>query len=589
MRNPATTFVDKHDEGVSRDKRWIKPALGGVAAAIILAPILKDGFCHYFSFFGLCGDSSRRDRLGEEVSFLNGAVRTIVLESGEKLHLLGHSLNKTQTQLKVTSHDSNTNFELFRGILLNLVNETDDQRNRKSACNQYQWASIYSHAVKFSNVVANHSQTLGTIRAELIAYKMAVHNYGYILDALARGERTCPRICTGNFGTPGGPVLTDILDGIYLGKFQEAIPRTEFMTYYAFELVQSTVITETGINVLVNIPIHHTMGVHEVYRAISLPQPADGGTTATQCRFSSTHLLVSERRDNFAEVSGDVIAAHCSGSNRLKLCLRQFAMSRSSESSCLASFFFGLPTTALRLCPQEVIVLPETPSATYLEDSTYLVTSRDDDYRLFNYSRGAKESGQPVPERSVDENVLAEIATPFADEILRKHTPFHWQMLRSRPVRYWIVIWVLVTIVAIFACVYWRCFSKNSRYAHVLYRGRRDEDPERSNCCGLMMRESRQVLPPKYDPPYDRGAPRPNIYPQGPSRVDSFNGQIYLPTRFPESSSIDEANASRTTGTSDTTSTPLMGRGINYVRGKWRGVSGRGPRIGTSAMMDNTL
>ena len=98
MRNRATTSVDKHEEGASRDKRWIKPALGGVAAAITLAPILKGGFCHYFSFFGLRGDSSRMDRLGEEASFLDGAVRTIVLESGEKLHFLGHSLNSTHTQ-----------------------------------------------------------------------------------------------------------------------------------------------------------------------------------------------------------------------------------------------------------------------------------------------------------------------------------------------------------------------------------------------------------------------------------------------------------------------------------------------------------
>ena len=189
----------------------------------------------------------------------------------------------------------------------------------------------------------------------------------------------------------------------------------------------------------------------------------------------------------------------------------------------------------------------------------------------------------------MDEDVLAEIAKPFADEVLRKHTPFHWQMLRSRPVRYGVVIWVLVTTLAIFACVYWRCVSTNNQYAHVLYRGRRDEDTERSNCCGLMMRESRQALPPNYDPPYDRGAPRPNSYPQGASRVGSFSRQIYLPARFPDSPSFDEADASRTTGTSDTTSTPLMGRGINYVRGKWRGVSGRGPRIGTSAMMDTLL
>ena len=113
-----------------------------------------------------------------------------------------------------------------------------------------------------------------------------------------------------------------------------------------------------------------------------------------------------------------------------------------------------------------------------------------------------------LPEGSVDEDVLAEITKPFAEEILRKHTPFHWQMLRSRHVRNGVVIWVLVTTLAIFACVYWQCFSKNSQYAQVLYMGRRDEDPERSNCCGLMMRESRQLLPPKYDPPYDRGAPK---------------------------------------------------------------------------------
>ena len=43
-----------------------------------------------------------------------------------------------------------------------------------------------------------------------------------------------------------------------------------------------------------------------------------------------------------------------------------------------------------------MIVLPEIPTAVYLDDSTYLVTSRDDDYTLFNYSRGAKERGEPI-------------------------------------------------------------------------------------------------------------------------------------------------------------------------------------------------
>ena len=95
-------------------------------------------------------------------------------------------------------------------------------------------------------------------------------------------------------------------------------------------------------------------------------------------------------------MSGDIIAAHCRGNSCLKLCFRPFAMSRSSESSCLANLYFNLPTTALKLCTQEVLVLPETLSAIYFEDSTYLVTSRDADCKLFNYSRAAKKSGELI-------------------------------------------------------------------------------------------------------------------------------------------------------------------------------------------------
>ena len=43
MKNRATIFVGKHERSSTRVKTWIKPALGGVAAAIVLAPILKEG------------------------------------------------------------------------------------------------------------------------------------------------------------------------------------------------------------------------------------------------------------------------------------------------------------------------------------------------------------------------------------------------------------------------------------------------------------------------------------------------------------------------------------------------------------------
>ena len=121
MRRRTTTIVDNREESNPRDQRYVKAALGGAAAAIVLAPILKEGFYQYFSFFELSGDDSLIYRFGEEAFFLNGALRTIVLESGEKLHLLSHSLNKTQTQLKMISYESNANFELLRKLLGNLI------------------------------------------------------------------------------------------------------------------------------------------------------------------------------------------------------------------------------------------------------------------------------------------------------------------------------------------------------------------------------------------------------------------------------------------------------------------------------------
>ena len=82
-------------------------------------------------------------------------------------------------------------------------------------------------------------------------------------------------------------VLTSILDGIYSDGMQESIPGAELMTYYGFELIQLTVITDSWINVMINIPMHHTTGLHLVYRATLLPQPTEEGSTATQYKLST--------------------------------------------------------------------------------------------------------------------------------------------------------------------------------------------------------------------------------------------------------------------------------------------------------------
>ena len=532
MRERAGTFINGSEGTLARERRWVKVALAGATAAIVLTPLLKEGFCHYFSFFGFCGQSSALQQLGNEAEFLDEAVRTITLESGERIHLLGHSLNKTQHQLRLISRDANQNFRMILDVLEHLVKETGRQsRSWSRQCKTHKaLAETYREGLAFTSHLVNHTEAMTALRSELIAYKVGLHNYGYVLDdalsSLALGYIPATLIPP--------EVLRNILDGLHRDKMQEAIPRSELMTYYGFELVESTVITKTGLNVLINIPVHYTNGLHRVYRAVAVPQPIDNGATATQYNFARNHLLVSERRDNFAEVTEEMLISHCSGSNRLKLCLKPFSMSRSGQATCLSSLFFDLPSSALKLCPHKVVVLPDEPKADYLDNSTYLVTAKTADYKLFNYTRGSKQPGLAVegcrsclvrphcngriehpsgsmilypdprtcqyptgmviniqqhplmkslfgtlervereatgiaipkpfrekaheelletlrlnlidlPEGTIDEKAMEEIARPFAEEIVKRHAPFHWRAYHSRPMN--VIFWIIVAV-----------------------------------------------------------------------------------------------------------------------------------------------
>ena len=397
------------------------------------------------------------------------------------------------------------------------------------------------------------------------------------------------------------------------------------MTYYGFEIVQSTVTTDSGINVIITIPVHHTTGAT---RGLS-------SDPVTLTRQRSTYFPTSTcwTPKCQAEVSGDIIAADCRGSSCLKLCFRPFAVSRSSESSCLANLYLNLPTTALKLCTQEVLVLPETLSAIYFEDSTYLVTSRDADCKLFNYSRAAKKSGELIrgcrscllrpscngrietpdggcirtpdgalvriadprtcqyktgltiiiqqhpliralfatlneakrnlagvmipevlreqarsemvealrlnliqlPEGSVDQEAQADIAKSFADQMLRKHTPFHWQAARSGPVQYVVGVMIALTVLTY---IDQGCVVKLEGNARNSIRRRRRDGSDKNNWCG-MKRIDERVSPPRYDTPYKKSETRPASYHQGSMGDDSFSGQIYLPPRVPETPLFD--------------------------------------------------
>ena len=73
-------------------------------------------------------------------------------------------------------------------------------------------------------------------------------------------------------------------------------------------------------------------------------------------------------------------------------------MSRTSEATCQSRLFFDLPAAALKLRLQEVVVLPEEPTADFFDDSNYLVTAMSSAYKFFNFtsSHGSKQTCHPV-------------------------------------------------------------------------------------------------------------------------------------------------------------------------------------------------
>ena len=224
--------------------------------------------------------------------------------------MLGHSLNKTQGQLRLISKDANANFHTIRVAVSQLAKAVSygaygDQKSGQ--CDKsHELASTFKKSIAFTTGVRNFSDHMTAIRLELIAYKVALHNFGYVLDhalgSLAQGHIPATLIPP--------EVLLQVLDGLQLDTQKEAIPRHDLMTYYGFELVESTIVTHNSLNILLNIPVHHTNGFHRVYRAVPIPQPIANGSTATKYRFDKNYLLISEHNNNFAEVTEGKMNSH---------------------------------------------------------------------------------------------------------------------------------------------------------------------------------------------------------------------------------------------------------------------------------------
>ena len=192
-----------------------------------------------------------------------------------------------------------------------------------------------------------------------------------------------------------------------------------------------------------------------------------------------------------------------------------------------------------------------------------------------------------LPEGSKDEEALAEIVKPFADQILRKHTPFLWQAARSGPVQYMAGVMIVLPVLAVLIYTYRRCATKREKNARNIFGRRRRDGSDDYNWCG-MRRKDERVPPPRYDTPYKKSGSRPASYPQVSMGDDSFSKQIYLLPRIPETPMFDETSTSRITEASGSKNTPLMGRGMSYVRKKWGMPPTTGPKVGRVITVKDT-
>ena len=219
------------------------------------------------------------------------------------------------------------------------------------------WENEFQESVHFTIALLNHTKFFDTLLTELLDYQVGLHNFGTKLDdalaSLTKGFIPATLVPP--------EALLKLLNIIRVDGMQEAIPRAELSAFYGFELVENVVMTESTINLLINMPMHYAGGLYRVYKAMLIPQPIDEGTTVTRYVFEQNQFLQSERKDSFAEATEQELGTHCQGTSRLRLGLLPVAMLRSSKSSCLASFFFNLQSRsdALRMCPQEVTVLPK--------------------------------------------------------------------------------------------------------------------------------------------------------------------------------------------------------------------------------------
>ena len=387
IRRSATVFVNNtgHTE-LSRARRVV-PHLVAAATATIFEPVLRKVGCAVLSPIGFCSDprAQRIETLYAQLRHLEGRVRQ--LEEGA---WLTHVVEPPRDAERWVEPVLSLNRSINEGKLLTLVPCMEDlvkRMDRYLICAPNHKTSEFEMSALHLGLYDNITSTIGAMATEIDQRRVALQSFGSLLhDALGS-------LVHGFLPTTLIPpdALVQILRQIPRGTLVEAIPRNQLSAYYSFEIVRETYISNSGLHILLEIPLHASTGMHSVMRATPLPQPIPGGRgTATQYKLRKNFLLLSWDRTNFAEVSEEKLLDHCQGTGRLKLCKKPFAATVSQRTTCLTGLYFNLVSVVLKLCDQEVIPLPQQPQAEYLYDSTYLLTSADGNFLMQNFTEGRK-------------------------------------------------------------------------------------------------------------------------------------------------------------------------------------------------------
>ena len=383
----TTASTVNHDQAhQSRSKRWVLPLLAGIGTALVLAPVLKDEFCHLTTSLGFCGETKHMRQLQKENRQLNEQLKSVTLATGERLHLIASSLNRTQHQLQRTTQGSNENFRRIQAALNQLLDHTHTKTGN-DYCVSVKPHTLYTDLWALSLSASNFSSELYDIREELITYRASltevVHQWHRAINELTEGNLASDLV------TPG--TWKKVLANTDYRRGKPVIPPNSLNLYYRLELVEASWAAEDGLFIRLTMPTADRQGLYQSYRAVSIPQPIPSTETATTYALTNDILLTTDERRVFVGMTMSNFVTQSPLSGRVRLCKRPFLWNKLTKDDCLTNLYLGREDAAIRTCHHTVVDLPKEVTAEYLEDSVYLVTARSDNYSFRNYSATSRK------------------------------------------------------------------------------------------------------------------------------------------------------------------------------------------------------